>query len=49
MSKYFLRYLNIKKHRVQTVLKKHFETGEYPTENRGGDHRSQVHRKKEWR
>lgn len=39
-QKVFLNYLNIKKHRVLTVIRKHFETGEYPTEKRGGDHKS---------
>lgn len=39
-QKVFLNYLNIKKHRVQTVIRKHFETGECPIEKRGGDHKS---------
>ncbi|CAG9789737.1 unnamed protein product [Diatraea saccharalis] len=29
-----------KKQRVHTVIRKHFETGECPRENRGGDHKS---------
>lgn len=40
MSECFLSYLNIKKHRVLTVIRKHFETGECPSEKRGGNHRS---------
>ena len=40
----FMGALNIKKDRIQGVLKRHFESGgKMATENRGGDKRSHSH------
>lgn len=41
-QKVFLGTLRIKKGRLNNLLKKSFQTGEFPSENRGGDHRSHL-------
>lgn len=42
----FLRSLNLKKHRVQGIIKRHKLSGTMPSEGRGGDHKSANNRDK---
>lgn len=36
-QKFFLNIFGIKKYRVEYLMKKYYETGEFPREARGGD------------